>query len=149
VLWRTFGATGLVALCGSHASLVLRAARSDDSPVVRSLLQASIALGALDTALGLLPILDIAPDVGEAYARLAAVLIVVFLLATALPPVLRRIAPAQERAPRDPFGRGDSPVERLAAELLAVADRLEALDASPGIRAEAAGLRALAREATR
>jgi hypothetical protein len=41
-LWRAFGISGLLALWGSHASLVLRAQRRDDPPLVAALVWTSI-----------------------------------------------------------------------------------------------------------
>jgi hypothetical protein len=46
--WSAFGIAGLPALCGSHASLVLRARRRDDAPLVAALVWISIVGGAFD-----------------------------------------------------------------------------------------------------
>lgn len=146
-LVRAWGIAGLLALAGSHASLVLRAARPTDTPATRNLVTASVALGALDALLAILAIAG-AIDVGDAGARAGAVVVVLLLLTTALPPLLRRTArsvpePAAPALAASAEGR----TARLAAEVLAAADRLEPHADTAQFRHEVGRLRQLARAA--
>jgi hypothetical protein len=154
VLWRVFGILAVLALCGSHASLVLRGARDGDAPAVRALVQASIGLAVIVTAIAVLAIAEAFGDVDEAWGRVAASLLVALLLTTALPPLLRRFgAPAspQREAPEGTRGEAPAgargPLGDLAAEIRRAADRLDALDAPPEVAREAARLRELAARA--
>ena len=139
--WRWFGCTGLAALACSHASLVSGAMRASDRRTVRALGRTSIALGVLDACIGVLAVSGAADEVDGAYGQLLAVLVILLLLSTALPPVLRRLERAAVPA---------APAGPLAAQVLAAADRIEALNGDPGnraseIRRECERLRELAR----
>jgi hypothetical protein len=132
----------IAALAGSHASLVLRGTRAGDTAVISALVVASIALGVLDGTAGAVAIaanLDVT-DAGE---RLMAVALVLLLLTTALPPVLRRMQPARP-APDWPEPR-DGSLERLAGAVVASTERIERLDDPAAVRAECRRLRELAR----
>ena len=68
------------------------------------------------------------------------------VLTTVLPPILRRLQPRPETSARAPAG----PTERLAGEVVAIADRIDALGHGPAlrtpeIRRETEALRRLAR----
>src|SRR2546423_4081365 len=81
-LWRSFGVAGLLALWGSHASLVVRAQRRDDAPLVDALVWTSIATATFDTLVGEVAILGVVDDVSDAFVRLVAVAPVVIGLST-------------------------------------------------------------------
>jgi hypothetical protein len=145
-IWRSFGTAAVLAVAGAHAGAVLAARRETDSDTVRALSGLSVGLGGADTFGALLPIVGIVDGVDEAGAKLLGIGLVLLVLTTALPPILRRIArPAAARP-----SAAANPEAALADEVLAVADRLDVLNAGPGnrapeIRAEVARLRRLAR----
>jgi hypothetical protein len=120
-LWRACGCFALLALAGSHASLVLRSMRPADSDAVRALCWTSVATGAIDSTAGVLGISGVIEGVDEGVVTVLAVLLVILLLTTALPPILRRIAGPQ----RPPMSRD----ERVAERLEAIAGRLDGPDA--------------------
>jgi hypothetical protein len=137
--WRWFGSAALAALAGSHASLVSGARRRTDVLAVAALAGTSILLAVVDAGAGILAVSG-AVDDGEGFGQVGAALVVLLLLTTALPPILRRI----QRPAATP------PSEGFAAEVRAAADRIETLNADPGNRApeiarECARLRELAR----
>ena len=152
-LWQAFGIAAVLALCASHASLVLRSARHDDTRSVRALVSISIAAATVDTALAVLTIAEAFDDVAGAWVQFGAVVLVVMLLTTALPPLLRRFGPGAggRRPATDAFGRADAAgalsLGALAEELADAAGRLERLDGSADVRREAAALRELAARA--
>jgi len=154
-LWRAFGIAGLLALWGSHASLVLRVQRRDDPPLISALVWTSIATAAFDMLVADVAILAIVDDVSEGFVRLAAVVLVIMVLSTALPPLLRRTAGSQARAASDAFGRPASAPETkltmvtLSDELVAAASRLDAIKTRADVRREADSLRDLAARARR
>lgn len=154
-LWRAFGIAGLLALWGSHASLVLRVQRRDDPPLMSALVWTSIATAAFDMLVADVAILAIVDDVSEGFVRLAAVVLVIMVLSTALPPLLRRTAGSQARAVPDAFGRPASApgtkltMASLADELVAAASRLDAIKTPADVRREADSLRDLAARARR
>jgi hypothetical protein len=138
--WQGFGVASVLALCGAHASLVLRSARSGDGAWIWALGAVSVVTACIDALAAIVAILGLVDDVGPVTERLLAVSAVVLVLTTALPPVLRRMAP-RATSPLTP------PAPDLAAAVLAAADRLDALPgAGPEVRREAARLRALARD---
>jgi FtsH-binding integral membrane protein len=152
-LWRACGTAAVLTLGASHTSVVLRRRGASDAKLVARLVGLSIALGAVLSAMGALP-LSGAVDLpfADSYAKVVAVLVIALLLTTALPPVLRRLVVGRERPrPSDPFGSEAgrpalrSPAERLVDEVTAAADRIEELTDAPAVRAECARLRELAR----
>ena len=164
-LWRWFGSVALGALACSHMSLVSGAVRSTDGLAVRTLSAASMGLGLSDAFFGILAVSGAVGEVEEGFGQMMAVLVILLLLTTALPPILRRLqrtgltaglssrrpvpaaeAPAASRAAPAPM--------TLATEVLAAADRIEALNGDPGNRApeimrECERLRELARSFSR
>jgi hypothetical protein len=143
-LWKAFGVAALAALWTSHASLMLRARRPDDSAAVVRLTAVSVVTLGIDTSIGMLAILEALDDVdSEPIERGLAALLVITLLSTALPPILRRL---QHRSTTSPFGTPQR-ASGLAGEVAEVAARLEAMDLPPRARAEVARLRELARNA--
>ena len=154
--WRAFGVAALLALYGAHASTVLRAQRRADPPLVRVLVAVSIVAATLDTLVGNVAILGIVEEVDDATVRAIAVVLVLMILTTALPPLLRLLGRVPAARTHDAFGREDAPVapEPLSAAALAdaltdAADRLDAASTPAEARREAATLRALAARAQR
>jgi hypothetical protein len=164
-VWRWFGSAALAAFACSHASLVSGASRSSDSVAIRNLGTASMALGAIDAFCGIIVVSGAVDEVADDFGQAIAVLVVLLMLSTALPPILRRL---QRTAPApDPLAGVARPAAEarisshldpapapLATEVLATAERIEALNADPGNRApeisrECERLRALARSYSR
>jgi hypothetical protein len=150
-LWRAFAITGLLTLCGSHASLVLRARRRADPPLIRALVAFSIGGIVLDTLVLDVGILGAIDDVSDGVVRGLAVVLVLSVLATLLPPILRALQNVPDRRVYDAFGRQPEPealgTRELAEELAAAADRLDAVTTPDEARREAAALRDLAARA--
>ena len=142
-LWRAFGCGGILAVAGSHACLVLGARRSDDSETVGALVAVSLLAAGIDATAGIVAVSGLADDVGDGTAQLIAISLVVLVLTTVLPPILRRLAPSPAAGAQAPSGP--------AGEMLAIADRIDELGRDPGlrtpqIRRETERLRRLARE---
>jgi len=168
-LLRALGVAGLATLWTSHASLLLRAARFTDPPLIRRLTATAIGSLGVDSGVGMLAIVGALDDVdSDPFARALAVLVVVALLSTVLVPLLRRLSrpaaaspgsshaappasPAALASPTAAAAFGAPPraraASRLADEVGEVADRLAGMPLPPEARAEVARLRALARGA--
>jgi hypothetical protein len=133
--WRAFGVCGLLALWASHASLVVGALRARDTGVIRPLAAIGVGALAIDTSFAILAVLGQFDDADlESGGRALAALLVVALLCSVLPPLIRRL----QRAPVAPV-----PGNELADGVAAVADRLGAMELPPQARAEVARLREL------
>lgn len=147
--WRAWGVAGLAALWSSHASLALRALRSDDSKTVHRLTLVSVVTLGIDTGIGMLAVLGAFEDAdSDPIVRGLAVLLVITLLSTALPPLLRRLQRRPEAAPAAASAFGTPRrAGGLAVEVAEVAARLDAMDLPPRAQAEIARLRELARNA--
>jgi hypothetical protein len=130
-VWRAFGCAAVLALAGSHACLVRGASRRSDSESVRFLSKASLVLGVLDAIGAILPISGLTEDVDEAWARIFGAGLVLLVLTSVLPPILRRI---EKRAPAASPDRQEA-LALLASEVVEIADRIEALNRDPGMRA--------------
>jgi hypothetical protein len=146
---RAFGTFAVVAFAGAHACVVLGAARRSDGPAIQRLTRASVALVAIDTVGVILPITGLVDDVGEASARLFGASLVLLVLTTVLPPILRRMQPAGAAA-ADSNGNQAAGDEFLASAVVRIADRIDVLNSDPGnrapeIRAEVDRLRRLAK----
>jgi hypothetical protein len=137
-VWRSCGVAALLALCGSHAALLLRSRRRADTGLITALIATSIATATFDTLVGAVAVLGIVDDVDDDFVRLVAVALVVMLLTTVLVPLLRRVGPVPAQGPADEEG--------LADELSAIAQRLEALEGPLAVHREAQALRELARQ---
>jgi hypothetical protein len=135
-LWRAFGVAGLLALWTSHAALMLRGSRPDDTQAIRILTAVSIGALAIDSGTGILGLLEVVNDVDEGAWRVLGALVVLTILSTVLVPILRRVGPSTA-----------SP--RVAVEIADVARRLGAMDLPPEARPEVARLHELARSADR
>ena len=139
-LWRAFGCAGILAVAGSHACLVLGAQRPGDSEAVRGLVVISLIAAALDATAMIVLVSGLAEYDDDASPQLIAICLVVLVLTTVLPPILRRLAATGAPTPSGPAG-----------EMLAIADRIDELGRDPGlrtpqIRRETERLRRLARE---
>lgn len=128
-IWQAFGTCAVLALAGAHTCLVLGARRAADSRAVQALVSASVALGAVDSLAVVLAINGIADEVDVGWASLLGVGLVLLVLTTALPPILRPLQRVSAARPRhDALGS-------MATEVLAIADRIDALNGDPGVRA--------------
>jgi Ferritin-like domain len=151
--WRAWAILVLLTLAASHACLVLTSRRRSDPPLIVALTATSVVASSFDAMLGALAISGLADHVDGNFVRLLTVLVIVMLLTTVLPPILRRI-PSRERShatglPVSPVPASMPPLDEEAEDLLAIACRLEALAPSTGelaraITREAAHLRSLA-----
>jgi hypothetical protein len=146
-IWRAFGCAGVLALAGSHASLVLGARRQSDSDAIRRLAAAALAFAAFDTVASILPIAAIVDDVGEVWGRVFGATLVLLILTSVLPPILRRMAPATPAAGAN--GHAAAPDFFVTAVIRSV-EKIEALNSDPGnrspeIRAELTRLKSLAK----
>jgi hypothetical protein len=152
-VWRWFGSAALCALACSHASVVAGALRASDSPTVRSLATASIALGVVDAFFGILAFAGAVHGIRQGYGQLMAVLVILLVLTTSLAPILRRLQRRGVTSAAPAGGRAAGP-RGLVTEVLAAADRIEALNGDPGnrapdIRRECERLRELVRSHSR
>jgi hypothetical protein len=146
-LWKTFGVSGLLALWCSHASLVLRSQRSDDPSLVSLLVWTSIVAGAFDMVIADTAILD---DIDEGFVRFAGAVLVVMVLSTALPLLVRRVAATHSAVAPDAYGAEPKlTMAHLADEIAAAASRLDRAATAVDARREAASLRELAERARR
>jgi hypothetical protein len=146
-VWRSFGCVGVLAVAGSHACVMLGARRRADSEAVRLLTLCSLGLSAFDTLAVILPIAGLIEDVDEPWPNIFGAGLVLLVLTSILPPILRKLesAPAAESA----NGSADAADEFLAAAVIRIADRIDELNSDPGnrapeIRAEVDRLRKLA-----
>ena len=141
--WQWFGCFAIATLTASHASLVSGARRATDTEAVGMLATISIGLAVFDGAAGILAISEVLDDVETEFGQLLAALVVLLVLTSLLQPIVRRMQrPADASRVRTQTA--------LTSELLALADRLETLNADPArrsaeIRRECERLRQLAR----
>ncbi len=157
VLWRGYGCATVIAFASVHAALVIQARSPSDGRGVALLASLSLVFGALDAVGALLPISGLSEDLDVGYANLFGVGLVLLILTTALPPLLRRAqrSGAEPRAATVPSPSPGPVPERgrdaqLAHDVTAIADRLEALchvldGAAPSVRTEVERLRRVAR----
>lgn len=149
-LWQWFGCAALATLACSHASLVSATLRPGDSPAVRGLATTSMGLAMVDAFFGILAVSEAVDEVDDAFGQFMAVLVILLLLTTALPPILRRLQRPSPTPIARPSAAAPAPPLQLAAELLAAIDQIGALNADPGnrgpeIRRECERLRQLIR----
>ena len=90
-LWRWFGCTTVAGIAGAHACLMLGALKSTDTQVVRLLTIAAVCLGAFDALGAVLPLSRLAEDVGERWAQVFGSALVLLMLTSVLPPLLRKL----------------------------------------------------------
>jgi hypothetical protein len=151
-LWRTFGCVAILGIAGSHACAMLGALRRGDPEVVRLLTLSAICLAAFDSLAVILPLAELVDDIDEPWPRIFGAVLVLLVLTTALPPILRRMQPAARPAPSangSANGNGGAGDQFLAAAVIRIADKIDALNSDPGnrtpeIQAELKRLRNLA-----
>ena len=147
-IWRSFGCVAVAGLAGSHACVLLGARRRLDSVAVRRITAAALWLGAIDAFGAILAISSLVSDVNEVWGRLFGASLVLLVLTTVLPPILRRTQPAFGPVAQTNGGSPESD-ELLASAVLRIAERIDVLNSDPGnrapeIRAEVERLRKLA-----
>ena len=133
-VWRTFGCVAVLGVAGSHACVMLGARRRGDSEAVRLLTLSSLGLAAFDALAVILPLAGVVEDVDEPWPRIFAAALVLLVLTSVLPPILRRMRPAAGPGPSADLstnGSGDF----LASAVIEIADRIDALNSDPGNRA--------------
>jgi hypothetical protein len=130
--WRWFGCATLATLAASHAALVSRSLHVTDTDAVRLLGATAIALGLVDAGFGIAAISGAIDDVTDGAGQVLAALVVLLVVTTALPPILRRMQ--RSGAPVVARG-GDVRPDSLADHVMAAADRIEALSGGPASRA--------------
>jgi hypothetical protein len=139
--WRLFGTLAVATLAASHACLVLSARRAADTPTVGRLARVSVVAAAIDSALGVLAISGAIERIGAGYVQALAVLVIVMLLSTALPPILRRLqvgVPTDRAAPMMSLTNA-AEYQSNASELLAIANELDGLARNPRSAAKQLG----------
>ena len=146
-IWRAFGIFGVLGVAGSHACLILGARRRTDSEAVRLLTLASLGFSIFDTTAVLLPLLELVADVEEPWPNIFGAGLVLLVLTSILPPILRKMQPAAPAPSAN--GNLDRGTVFLAGAVLEIADRIELLNSDPGnrepeIRAQVNRLRDLA-----
>jgi hypothetical protein len=147
-VWRTFGCVAVLGIAGSHACLMLGALRRRDTEVVRLLTLSSLGLAAFDTLAVVLPLAGLVDDIDEPWPRIFGAALVLLVLTSVLPPILRRMQPAARPAP-SANGSASQSEDFLATAVIQIADKIDALNSDPGnrapeIRAEVNRLRNLA-----
>jgi hypothetical protein len=135
-LWQAWGAVSFVALWGSLASLILRGRRASDSSSIAILIVVSLVTSGLATTAAVLTVTEAVDDVSDGLVRLIGVVLVLALLSSVLPPIMRRLD-------RTPAPQGMS-LHEVADEISSVAGRLER---SGDAEREVAALRELAQRA--
>jgi hypothetical protein len=152
-VWRTFGCVAILGVAGSHACLMLGALRRADVPVVRVLTLSSIGFAAFDSLAVILPLAGLVDDIDEPWPRIFGAALVLLVLTSVLPPIMRRMQPAA-RPSENANGNGNANVtaadDFLASAVIRIADKIDALNSDPGnrtpeIQAEVNRLRNLAR----
>jgi len=146
-VWRAFGCVAVLGVAGAHACVMLGALRRTDSEAIRLLTLAAVALSAFDTAAVVLPLVELVDGIDEPWPNVFGASLVLLVLTSLLPPILRRIQPA--RTPPQVNGRPREGDELLATAVIEIADRIEVLNSDPGnrspeIRAQIHRLRKLA-----
>ena len=133
-VWRAFGCVAVLGIAGSHACVMLSARRRGDSEAVRVLTVGSLGLAAFDALAVILPLAGVVDDIDEPWPRIFGAALVLLLLTSVLPPILRRMRPAARPGPSADLstnGSGDF----LASAVIDIADRIDALNSDPGNRA--------------
>jgi hypothetical protein len=149
-LWRTFGCVAVLGIAGSHACAMLMGSRRDDTEAIRLLTLSALGLGIFDTLAVVVPLAGLADSIDEPWPRIFGATLVLLVLTSILPAILRKMQPAAPRAaPPSTSGGGQASDEFLASAVIRIADRIDALNSDPGnrspeIRAEVNRLRNLA-----
>ncbi len=154
-VWRTFGCVAVLGIAGAHGCALLGARRTSDTDLVRLLTASAVGLAALDAFMVILPLAGAVDDVDEGVTRLFGATLVLLVLTSVLPPILRRMQPAAPQpatpqAAESSEGSTEPGDEFLASAVIRIADKIDVLNGDPGnrapeIRAEVERLRKLAR----
>jgi hypothetical protein len=147
-VWRAFGCTAVLGVAGAHACVMLGARRRTDSEAIRLLTLAAVGFSAFDATAVLLPLLELVSGIDEPWPNIFGAALVLLVLTSVLPPILRKMQPAA--APLSTNGKVDGGTEFLAAAVIEIADRIAVLNSDPGnrapeIRAQVNRLKELAR----
>jgi hypothetical protein len=137
-LWRTFGCVAIFAVAGSHACVMLGALRDRDPDVVRMLTIGSLCLAAFDALAVILPLAGLFDDIDEPWPRIFGATLVLLVLTSVLPPILRRMQPAAGPAAGangSANGSADGADDFLATAVIRIADKIDVLNSDPGNRA--------------
>jgi hypothetical protein len=140
LFWQATGVVAIVALDGAHACFVLARRRGTDPGAVELATGVATLAAAISGTFGILAVTGVADD---GPWQLLAVVLVIQLLATALAPLLRRMADEQPAAAADAFRRTGQ--RDIAGELRVIADELDAAESSAAVHELADRLRGLAR----
>jgi hypothetical protein len=133
-VWRWFGCLGVLAIAGSHACVMLGARRRGDSDAIRLLTLSALGLGAFDAVALILPLAEIVDDIDEPWPNIFGASVVLLVLTTILPPILRRAQPVARPAPSANGSAGPAD-EFLASAVIEIAERIDLLNSDPGNRA--------------
>jgi hypothetical protein len=154
-VWRAFGCVAMIGIAGSHACALLGAERRTDTEAIRLLTRIAVALATVDSFAVILQIVEITDGFEDPWPRIFGATLVLLVLATILPAILRKMqsaapAPAAPAPAETRNGHIAQTDVFLADAVIRVADRIEVLNADPGnrapeIRAEVKRLRELAR----
>jgi hypothetical protein len=147
-VWRTFGCVAILGVAGSHACLMLGAIRRADADLVRLLTLSAVGFAAFDALAVILPLAGLVDDIDEPWPRIFGAALVLLVLTSVLPPILRRMRPAARPAP-SANGSTVAADDFLASAVVQIADKIDALNSDPAnrgpeIRAEVNRLRTLA-----
>jgi hypothetical protein len=139
LFWRVTGIVAIVALDGAHACSVLANRRTTDPEPVQLTTRVAAVSAAITGTFGILAV----TGASDGPWQLLAVVLVIQLLATALAPLLRRMAADRPIPPPDAFGRA-APRD-IATQLHTIADQLEDANSPAAVHELADQLRQLAR----
>jgi hypothetical protein len=147
-VWRLFGCVAVLGIAGAHACAMLGALRKDDTDPVRVLTLSSLGFSAFDTLAVILPLAELVDDIDEPWPRIFGAALVLLVLTSILPSILRRMQPVEQPA-LSSNGNVSAGDEFLATAVLQIADRIDVLNSDPGnrtpeIQAEINRLRSLA-----
>jgi hypothetical protein len=115
--------------------------RPTDSELVRLLSLSAVGLAVFDALAVILPLAEVFDDIEDPWPRIFGASLVLLVLTTILPPLLRRMQPTSQPA-ASASGSGPSASangcgadEFLATAVIRIADKIELLNGDPGNRA--------------
>ena len=82
----------------------------------------------------ILPLAELVDDIDEPWPRIFGAALVLLVLTSVLPPILRRMQPAPRPAP-SANGSAAGSDDFLASAVIQIADKIDALNSDPGNRA--------------
>jgi hypothetical protein len=122
------------AVAGSHACLTLGPLRPADTELVRLLSLSAVGLAVFDALAVILPLAEVIEDIEDPWPRIFGASLVLLVLTTVVPPVLRPMQPSPKAVPSADGDRGGAD-EFLAGAVIRIADKIEVLNGDPGNRA--------------